>query len=118
MKKLINTWRVATVAVIALSSLAVFGSKASAHVATRCDWRGCVRIVCEDNGNRCYRDDDRYREPYDSRYGDGYRRYDGRYYDRESEYQPRRGWRYDCDADADNCHVQREHRYGYEYRSE
>jgi hypothetical protein len=111
-----STRHTALAVVIALSGLAVFGSKAAAHdVATRCDWRGCVRIVCENDGNRCYRDDDRYRESYDGRYRDGYNRYREGYYDRESEYQPRRGWRYDCDADADNCHVQREHHYDYDH---
>lgn len=106
------TRRIALAVVLTAGGLIAIASSATAHnVATRCDWRGCVRIVCENNGNRCYRDD---RDSYDERYGDGYRRYREGYYDRESEYQPRRGWRYDCDADADNCHVRREHRNDYD----
>lgn len=104
---------------------------AKADVARRCDWRGCTYIVCHWNGNRCHRYD---RYGYDDdyrRYDGGYRGDDrDRYYGGNAYYRHRdwdhnwdrdwdsnwhrdwdrgwdRGWHYDCDRDADDCHVRR-----------
>jgi hypothetical protein len=95
---------------LAAGAMAAATASASAGgVATRCDWRGCMRIVCHDSGNRCYLvDGDELHDGYRDGYG-----YDGRrvYYERGYE-RPSR-WRYDCDGDADRCTVRREHaRYG------
>ena len=114
-------------AILAAVSIAAFlgatQSFAGAHsVATRCDWRGCSHIVCNHTGDRCHRfygdysryaydpyvrDGYGYDRPYygDGSYDGGY--YNGGYYDRGD------GWRYDCDSDADNCHVRRNSYDGY-----
>lgn len=101
---------------VAASAVCFFSAPASAAVASRCDRDGCARIVCHDNGNRCYRqDEDRYgyrddRDDYNSYDRDGYDRavYEGYERDDYDRYRGGSGWRYDCDRDADNCQVQRE----------
>jgi len=99
-------------AAFAAATLSLFAGSASAQVATRCDAYGCARIVCHDNGNRCYRTDDygrrygygdRYRD-YDRDYRDDYRRddrsgerygrygRDDRYRDRDDHYRDQDGY--------------------------
>ncbi|MDE2164232.1 MAG: hypothetical protein KGJ53_13795 [Alphaproteobacteria bacterium] len=92
---------------VAMAAAMTAGASAGG-VATRCNWRGCMRIVCHDSGNRCYRvDGDEYRDGYREGY-DGRRVYDQRGYERPG------GWRYDCDRDADRCSVRREHASYYD----
>jgi hypothetical protein len=71
-------------AVIAFGMVSVDG--AGAHdIATRCDWRGCSHIVCNDTGDRCHRF-------YGDDYGDGDRWYGSSY----ERWHHRRGWDGDC----------------------
>ena len=118
-------FRVTGLAAVLASALAGYSATAAkADVATRCDWRGCSHIVCNWTGDRCHRysgdryyRDGYYRGDYDSEgyYRDGYDGddgYNGRRYRHDDAnyrngYGPDRGWRYDCDRDADNCYIRR-----------
>lgn len=72
-------------AVIVATTVLAGGSAGAHEIATRCDWRGCSHIVCNETGDRCHRF-----------FGGGYDVGDRWYGSSFARWHHRRGWDGDC----------------------